>query len=208
MPEIQAPQDAVDAGVQIPNTGFKIAVYSYDTAMKSGVFIIVKDGVIISSEDRDNIVIGAELGLLAGCESFVLEKGQNSIEMIFSCAYPWAVVLANSIDLNLSHSFIEALENKGIVVEIVSPEEFQDFVNADTIIILGGPDAPEGVGNITRTILSEREQEYLRIEGNRGMFVYDNPWELGSDKKISIIAGSDRYQTKLAADENVGRFLV
>ncbi|MFQ6135632.1 MAG: hypothetical protein ACE5PM_00425 [Candidatus Hydrothermarchaeales archaeon] len=115
---------------------------------------------------------------------------------------PRIAVLANSIDHDLAPDFFEFLKNKGMETIHVTAADFEQYKNEKFIVILGGPDAYEGVGEIVQQLLSLEEQEYLRVEGNRMMYVKIDPWGLLSGQRVSIIAGSDRDQTKQAHVDN------
>jgi hypothetical protein len=110
----------------------------------------------------------------------------------------WMVLLANSIDYNLSKNFTAFL--KGINIIYTSPENFSKYKNRRFIVILGGPDAYEGVGEIVQEVLNRSEQDYLRIKGHRKMYVKTGVWT--KRQVVIVIAGSDREQTMLAGNEN------
>lgn len=96
-------------------------------------------------------------------------------------AKPGIVLLANDIDYALAQEFDARKEEKFIV-------------------ILGGPDAYDGVGEKVRKALAAEEQNHLREKGNRKMYVKTNVWRKG--QVVYIIAGSDRDQTRKAHEEN------
>ncbi|MFQ5800283.1 MAG: hypothetical protein ACE5HH_01005, partial [Candidatus Hydrothermarchaeales archaeon] len=149
------------------------------------------------------------LELIPNCMTAVIETASDSVKLAIACAHPYVVLIANSIDYNLSRDFVDYLEGKGVEVIRASALDFEGYKDADTIIILGGPDALDGIGNITRQVLDEDEQEFLRIEGNRGMFINENPWyPRYSDKTVTVLAGSDRYETQKAVLENRDRFII
>ncbi|RMF89121.1 MAG: DUF3344 domain-containing protein, partial [Methanobacteriota archaeon] len=58
---------------------------------------------------------------------------------------PRVVVLANSIDYSLASDFIQFLESKGLEVIHATADDFDQYRTQKFIVILGGPDAPEGV---------------------------------------------------------------
>jgi hypothetical protein len=70
---------------------------------------------------------------------------------------------------------------------------------------MGGPDAPEGVGDIVREVLSDSEEEALREKGAKKVFIKSNIW--APEQKIIIVAGSDRENTKDAFDEQLNLVL-
>jgi hypothetical protein len=112
---------------------------------------------------------------------------------------PRAVVLANNIDFNLSSEFFGYLENQGIDVLRVTASDFNDYKTSKFIVILGGPDAYEGVGEVVQEMLDDSEEAFLRTPGNRKMYVKTNVWRRG--QVVRIIAGSGRDQTRAEAVE-------
>ncbi len=114
---------------------------------------------------------------------------------------PKAFLLANSIDYDMSSGFTAFLDNKGIEVVHVDASEFEQHTLEKFIVILGGPDAPEGVGEIVQQVLESDEQDYLRAKGNRRIYVKANPWRPHGGV-VMVIAGSDRYETQKAHEEN------
>jgi hypothetical protein len=108
------------------------------------------------------------------------------------------VVLANSIDYDLASDFIGFLEHRGFEVAMAAAEDFNQLKDHKFIIILGGPDAPEGVGEIVRGsgILSSSDLDKLRRKGSKGKFVANNPWGRQPGQVVWILAGSDRGQTR------------
>jgi hypothetical protein len=115
-------------------------------------------------------------------------------------AKPKIVLLANSIDLNLSKNFTSFLENNGIDIIHVNALNFSQYKTEKFLVILGGPDAYEGVGNITREVLTEIEQEQVRARGSRMMYVKTNVWANG--QVVMVIAGSNRELTMQSGNDN------
>ncbi len=100
------------------------------------------------------------------------------------------VVVANSIDY--SPELIEYLSQEFEVISITA-EEFPDYQGYQYYVILGGPDAPEGIGEIVRSVLSNREQQFLRTTEEYNLFI-----RVQSGKTFFVLAGKDREQTRLA----------
>ena len=107
-------------------------------------------------------------------------------------AQPTLVLLSNSIDYARAQDFITYLQDRGFEIKRIDAGEFQQYREEKFIIILGGPDAPEGVGSVVQEILGEEEQSYLRTSGNKAMYV-KSKWV--GDQRIFVIAGSDRTKT-------------
>jgi WD40 repeat protein len=113
---------------------------------------------------------------------------------------PKVTVLANSIDYDLGTDFTGFLNDFGFEVIRATASGFEDYEADGAIIILGGPDAPEGVGEIVQVVLSEEEVNAIREPGARRIYVKTNFW--ASAQKVIVLAGSDRNQTKAAHEEN------
>lgn len=113
---------------------------------------------------------------------------------------PKIVVLANSIDYSLASSFFGFLKNNGIEILHTNASNFERFKTEKFIVILGGPDAYEGVGTVVKQVLPLSVQNRIRAKGSHGMYVSTNAWSQG--QVVYVVAGSDRQQTKLASEEN------
>lgn len=111
-------------------------------------------------------------------------------------AKPEIVVLANSIDYGLAADFFEFLQDEDLEIVRVGVNEFDDYNEERFIIILGGPDAYEGSGRVVQIILQPSEQEYLRTQGARGMYMKSDVWHEG--QRVFVLGGSDRNQTRQA----------
>ncbi|MEE8167700.1 MAG: protein-L-isoaspartate(D-aspartate) O-methyltransferase [Candidatus Hydrothermarchaeales archaeon] len=116
---------------------------------------------------------------------------------------PGIIVLANSIDFALAPEFFEFLGNKGMEAIHVTVDEFEEYTGEKFIVILGGPDAYEGVGSIVRQVLSKEEQSFLRTRGNKGKYIKTNHWVQG--QVVFVIAGSGRDLTQVTHLENKER---
>ena len=111
------------------------------------------------------------------------------------------VLLANSIDYSLAADFHGFLRNNGIEVIYTTVSDFSQYENEKFIVILGGQNAPEGVGDIVKTVLTEDEQaSLLASTTSRKMFVKTNVWSHG--QVVMILAGYEKEQTQLAHIEN------
>ena len=108
------------------------------------------------------------------------------------------ILLTNSVDYALAQDFIDSMKNNGFEVTRVEAADFDAYKTRQFIVILGGPDAPEGIGNIVQQHLSSSEQEHLRVSGSREMYL-----KAYQSQRVFIIAGSDRAQTQLAHVENM-----
>jgi hypothetical protein len=110
------------------------------------------------------------------------------------------VLLANEIDYNFAAEFSDFLNDLDFEVVRSTASEFNDYKDEELIVILGGPDAPEGVGETVQAILTEGEADAIREPGAKKIYVKPNSWATG--QKVIVLAGSDRNQTKAAHEEN------
>lgn len=120
----------------------------------------------------------------------------------FKPPVPKITVLANSVDYNLASGFFGFLENNGIEVTRTIGSEFNRYKDSKFIVILGGPDAYNGVGDIVSGVITDREAENIREEGSGKMIVKTNVWRKG--QVVMILAGSNREMTQEACEENKG----
>jgi len=109
------------------------------------------------------------------------------------CSGSSGAIISNLADLPAARELEQYLKSKGYYVEIKSPGAFWSLVSADVnpIFILGGPDAYEGVGEITRQFLTQEEMDRLRTWrgfGNLYIRILDG-------LQIVILAGNTRNET-------------
>ncbi len=140
------------------------------------------------------------IGSAAMTEKLGTEQHVSYYSLLEATSKRKTVIFANSIDFANAVDFFDFLKNKGHEVITPSTTVLENYKKEKFIIILGGPDAPEGVGEVVRQVLSEDEQKFLRQKGNRKMFVKTNVWTQG--QVVFVIAGSDRTETKKAHEEN------
>jgi hypothetical protein len=110
---------------------------------------------------------------------------------------PQVVVLSNSFDSVGLSELTDFMGEEGLEVIHSTADDFDYYKDQKFIIILGGPDAAEGIGKIVRDtkMLSITEVDYVREKGNRKKFMAANPWGQLKDQTVWIIAGSDRTRT-------------
>ncbi len=128
-----------------------------------------------------------------------LGGGQPSAQPGTVSTQPLVVILANSIDRELAGDLIDLLSFIGFEVQVVGAGELSTVADAPRIIILGGPDAYEGVGAIVRTLLNSSLQEAVRAPGASFIVAFRDVWADG--QVVVVAAGSDRYGTQRAHRE-------
>ena len=100
------------------------------------------------------------------------------------------LLVTNSIDLKNAKKVIDFWKDNGLEVRIILANEYKSIEKVDELtVILGGPDSPEGIGDVVRNILTIEEQEKIRED--KGVFIKDY-----KGSKVIIFAGADRNKTK------------
>jgi len=103
-------------------------------------------------------------------------------------------IIANSFDLPAAQAIQERLQAAGVEVALLSPDRASE-VGDMFPLILGGPDAYEGVGEISAEVLNDTDEDWLRqVEG--ALIVYLGYW---GNRTAVVIAGRTRNETLLAA---------
>ncbi len=114
------------------------------------------------------------------------------------------LIVANSIDINLVEDFLDFLRKNNIDATIVNASEFTEAKKVENrqIIILGGPDAPEGIGEIVRDLLTPDEVVEVRQPGSEEYYIKINVWtgRYVYKQRVLIVAGSDRNYTRGAVE--------
>jgi desulfoferrodoxin (superoxide reductase-like protein) len=117
---------------------------------------------------------------------------------------PKAVLVANPIDYTRAKSLVTFLEDNGYEVINIAASELSQYQTENLIIILGGADALEGVGDVVRTVLDAREQELTRLSAH--YFLKRDVW--AQDQRVFVFAGKDRDETKQAHEKYRDKILV
>ncbi len=127
---------------------------------------------------------GAELNVLDNLVNWVMGGSKGT---------PDVVILANDIDWDIKGDLLGAqLENLGFSVKRVTAAQFDAYKQSPFVIILGGPDAYDGVGAYVREALTADEQNSIRT-GTRGIIIKSDVWSNG--QVVLVLAGPDRWGT-------------
>ncbi len=108
-------------------------------------------------------------------------------------------ILANSIDYDLNNELFDYIRERGLEPVHVKPSAIENYKHEKSILILGGPEAPEGIGEIVTQILMYNEQNEIRARGSKKTFNKTNVWM--KEQNVTLIAGSTREDTKKAVLE-------
>ncbi|VVB51853.1 Uncharacterised protein [uncultured archaeon] len=118
-------------------------------------------------------------------------------------AAPQVTVLGNSIDIPLSTDTLDTMRLQGVDATTISAQELRLHQNDPLILILGGQNSPEGVGEIVGGILNISEQEELVSSPYaRTVQVYPNLWCI--NQTVVILAGYSKEQTHKAFADSAG----
>ncbi|AFL95506.1 hypothetical protein CL1_1307 [Thermococcus cleftensis] len=148
----------------------------------------------ILASDGDYRAVYSSLELEAGGETeFGILRDLVDWAMKPSPQMPEVVVLSNDIDWNIKGRLLASqLQALGFTVTRVTAEDIESRRDAKVVLILGGPDAYDGVGDYVRQVLSAGEQEAVRT-GRRGVFAKTDVWSGG--QVVIVLAGRDRWGT-------------
>jgi hypothetical protein len=108
------------------------------------------------------------------------------------------ILVCNSIDYDLTGKVMKSLlEDLGIPVKIISPQEFMDYrFFSPRIILLGGHHSPEGMGDVVASVLTRPEKQMIEKTGPYMFAVDDLDFRTQS---IIVLAGKDREGTNSIA---------
>ncbi len=104
-------------------------------------------------------------------------------------------VLGNSIDLPLVSGYLDTYMAAGVDVQTISANELPAHKNDPVIMILGGQNSPEGVGEIVGGILNPNEKNDVLSSPNSEVFaIAANLW--AAKQKVIVFAGYGKEQTR------------
>jgi len=69
-------------------------------------------------------------------------------------------------------------------------QEFGNYKEEKYIVVLGGPNEGDGIGDIIKTLLTKEEQDWVNQPGYGKMYIKHNVWQ--DDQTIIIFAGHDQ----------------
>jgi hypothetical protein len=131
---------------------------------------------------------------------FILFSSSNIYSQQDSANVPKILIFANAIDYPLASDFLDYLEIRNIQYIRPNASDFDEYKEEKLIVILGGPNATDSVGDIVKKILTIDEQNTIGFPGARKYYKITNKW--AQRQKIYILAGYDRYETRKTHEEN------
>jgi len=118
---------------------------------------------------------------------------------------PNLIVVAGKETYKLAEGIIQFMESRGVPVLHLIASEFNgyqtdkekpDYRKEEYIVILGGPNEPNGIGDIIKEVLTPEEVEWVSQPGNRKMYIKGDVWRKGQN--LIIFAGSNKEAVKSA----------
>lgn len=102
-------------------------------------------------------------------------------------------VISNNIDVVAKPVLEDYFRGFGLFPEFLAPDDIGQIKGAKLIVILGGPDAPQGTGTLVSRYLDSLEMSFIRQPGQRFTFIKSDPY--GYADRVIVIAGSEREKT-------------
>ena len=102
-------------------------------------------------------------------------------------------IISNNIDVVAKPILEDYFRGFGLFPEFLSPDDMGQIKGVKLIVILGGPDAPQGTGTLVSRYLDSLEMNFIRQPGQRFTFIKSDPY--GYADRVIIIAGSEREKT-------------
>ncbi len=112
---------------------------------------------------------------------------------------PEVVILANSIDLSLAKELVEKLKKNGIKVYPTNASNFSEYKTKRYIIVLGGHEAYEGIGDIVTEITTSEERANI----SKGKVFIKKKSVFRGSQTVYIFAGANRFLTAEAWKNNI-----
>ncbi len=103
------------------------------------------------------------------------------------------VVLANSVDLPAAAEAASRLRDEGVNAIVSNASDFDRLRYNVRIVVVGGQNAPEGVGAVASHVLSQEDEALILREGASAVFVKDGEWMQG--QKVVVVAGNEAADT-------------
>jgi len=99
------------------------------------------------------------------------------------------IVVSNKATYDLSEPVLKFIETRGVPVLRLTADKFDAYKSSKYIVLLGGPNASEGVGCFAKQLLSSEEQSEMTQMGNKKMYLKTNKW--ADEQYILVFAGFD-----------------
>lgn len=110
------------------------------------------------------------------------------------------MLVSNDIDRASTTGLVTYLNTKGFNVLESSPDDLESHKKEKNMILIGGPDAPDGMGRIVKEtgLLDIDDADLIRTAGNHQLYAGHDIWNPG--QRVWILAGSSRVETQNALE--------
>ncbi|KYC45296.1 MAG: hypothetical protein APG10_00999 [Candidatus Methanofastidiosum methylothiophilum] len=123
--------------------------------------------------------------------SFILLSSMSGFTPI--SAQQNVYIISNNIDVVAKPILEDYFRGYGLFPEFLAPDDINQIKGARLLIILGGPDAPFGTGQLASRYLDSLEIAFIRQKDQRFTFIKNDIF--GHADRVIIIAGSEREKT-------------
>jgi hypothetical protein len=103
------------------------------------------------------------------------------------------IVVTNETNYQLDKDILNFITTRGVPLERVVPADFEKYKGEKCILVLGGPNDAEGLGDAVKQLLSPQEVEFVSQMGNKELYLKTDKWSSG--QYILVIAGCDADAT-------------
>jgi rhodanese-related sulfurtransferase len=133
---------------------------------------------------------------------FIL-AGMILLLSLSALAAPTATIVCNSIDCAMNQGYFDNLASSGINITVIPVDDLPKHKEDPFIIILGGQNAPEGIGRLVSGLLNSREKnEIISTPDSKTTVVIYAPWV--GKQKVLVYAGYGKEQTRKAFGDAQG----
>ncbi|RLG44038.1 MAG: hypothetical protein DRN78_00790 [Thermoproteota archaeon] len=169
------------------------------SSITGGVLKKAQEGITSLGEHNDTIFGSLDLTGLDGIVNLSIislnaSARINEINVSLEVSKPQLGIVANKVDLDLFQGELPQIEAKGFSYSIYTPDELEYLSEVPVVLILGGPDAYQDVGDLVRSLLPEDKQQEMRDQS--ASFLLPNALSReGINQTVILVGGKDRYQT-------------
>jgi len=99
------------------------------------------------------------------------------------------IVITNEANYERSKDVVNFIATRGITIERIAPADFEKYKTEKYILILGGPNDDEGLGDVVKQVLTADEVSFVSQTGNKNLYLKLNKWS--EKQNMLVIAGYD-----------------
>jgi len=103
------------------------------------------------------------------------------------------IVVTNEANYEKDKDVINFIATRGVTIERIAPSDFEKYKAEKYILVLGGPNEGDGLGDIAKQLLSPDEVNFVSQMGNKGLYLKMDKYS--SAQQIIVIAGCDADAT-------------